>query len=190
MRKNDKNLFFAKAVPALKANIRSVLLIALTVIVIAVAGVIAFRGYTIVEPPRTVTVEEKNEITIYHPSPRATLVMKSVPVEANLTNREKADTIVANLHSLGVIPETVLLVDISSDLDGMLILNFTPQMTAMNLDPLMEIHAVYSIVNSFLANFTHNRSVQLLAGGQAFFTPGGTVYTYKPMEFNSHVLED
>jgi hypothetical protein len=33
----------------------------------------------------------------------------------------------------------------------------------MKLDPLKEIQTVYAIVNSFLANFTKAKNVQLLA---------------------------
>jgi len=161
----------------------------LVIIAVAAAGIFAYRYARLARPPRTVVVEEVNELKIYYPSPPARLSLKSVPIKNTLTDREKADAIISALKTGKALPDTLTLTDFAADMEGTLILNFTPDLALMKLDPLKEIQTVYAIVNSFLANFTKAKNVQLLAAGQAIFTVGGTVYTYKPMEFNSQMLE-
>ncbi len=107
-----------------------------------------------------------------------------------LTDREKADAIISALKTGKVFPIPLSSPISPADMEGTLILNFTSDLALLKLEPLTEIQTVYAIVNSFLANFTKAKNVQLLAAGQAIFTIGGTVYTYKPMEFNSQMLED
>jgi hypothetical protein len=130
------------------------------------------------------------ELKLYYPVPPSKLGLKGIPVKASATDREKADTIIAALKSDKVLPDGVALLEFAADPDGILLLNFSHEITAMKVNPLTEIQTVHAIINSFLANFTKAKSVQLLAGGQAFFTINGTVYTYKPLEFNSQILED
>jgi len=46
------------------------------------------------------------------------------------------------------------------------------------------------MVNSFLLSLKDAKKVQILVEGQPIYTLNGTVYTYKPIEFNKYVMED
>ncbi len=190
MRKIGYDIFVGEKPQKDKKPTRSPFIIILVIIALAAAGFFAFRYINVVQPPKTVVVEEKSELKIYYPTPRGKLIMKTVQAKNIMTDKEKADIIVASLKKDKALPETLSLIDVVSDGGGTLILNFSSDMTVVKLDPLKEIQTVYCIINSFLANFTKAKRVQLLAGGQAFSTLNGTVYTYKPIEFNSNVLED
>ncbi len=190
MSRNKDDIYIGRKPPSHTKPIRTPYIIALVVITLAASGFFAFRYVKMAKPPQTVVVEETSELKIYYPSPPAKLGVKGVPVKNTLTDREKADAIISGLRDGKTIPETLALIDFGTDTDGTLILNFTPDIALMKLDPLREIQTVYAIVNSFLANFAKARNVQLLSAGQAFSTINGTVYTYKPMEFNSQILED
>jgi hypothetical protein len=165
-------------------------IVAVICLVIAAGGYYAWKTIQFARQPKQVVVADTIELKLYYPVPPAKLGVKGVSVKASSTDREKADTIIAALKSNKVLPDGVALLEFAADTDGTLLLNFSPEITAMKVNPLTEIQTVYAIINSFLANFTRAKSVQLLAGGQAFFTINGTVYTYKPLEFNSQILED
>ncbi|NLT23118.1 MAG: GerMN domain-containing protein [Syntrophorhabdus sp.] len=190
MRGKKQDIYIGGRPPARRKLIRTPYIVVLVVIVAAAAGFFAYRYARLARPPKTVVVAEVNELKIYYPSPAAKLSLKAVPVKNTLTDREKADAIMSALKTGKVLPDTLSLTDFAADMEGTVILNFTPDIALLKLDPLMEIQTVYAIVNSFLANFTKAKDVQLLAAGQAIFTIGGTVYTYKPIEFNSQMLED
>jgi hypothetical protein len=190
MRGNRQDIYIGRKPPSHRKLIRTPYIVVLAVIAVAAAGFFAYRYAGLVRPPKTVVVSEAKELKIYYPSPPARLSLKSVPIRNTLTDREKADAILSALRTGKTLPDTLTLTDFATDVEGTLILNFTPDIALLKLDPLMEIQTVYAIVNSFLANFTKAKDVQLLAAGQAIFTIGGTVYTYKPIEFNSQMLED
>lgn len=190
MRKTGYDVFVEGRPKKKKKPTLTQITIVLAAIAIGAAGFFALRYIKSIQPARTVVVEEKNELKIYYPSPGGKLIMKTIQIKDTALDREKAEAIVANLKNNKAIPETLSLADFASDNDGLLILNFSSDMTIMKLDPLKEIQTVYCIVNSFLANFTKAKKVQLLAGGQAFATMSGNIYTYKPLEFNANVLED
>jgi hypothetical protein len=173
-------------------NRRSMLpyIVVILCLVVAAGGYYAWKNLRFARQPKQVVVADTIELKLYYPVPPSKLGVKSIPVKTSATDREKADTIVAALKSDKVLPDGVALLEFAADPDGTLLLNFSPEITAMKVNPLAEIQTVYAIINSFLANFTKAKSVQLLAGGQAFFTINGTVYTYKPLEFNSQILED
>ena len=149
-----------------------------------------YRYLRIAGQPKPVIVSDTIELKLYYPAAPAKLAVRTIPVKANSTDREKADIIIAALKENKMLPENVSLTEFAANQDGTLLLNFSHELTAMRPDPVTEIQTVHAITNSFLANFSRARNVQLLAGGQAFFTINGTVYTYKPIEFNSHILED
>lgn len=165
-------------------------IVAIICLVIAAGGYYAWKTFRFARQPEKVVLADTIELKLYYPVPPSKLGLKGIPVKASATDREKADTIIAALKSDKVLPDGVALLEFAADTDGTLLLNFSPEITAMKVNPLTEIQTVHAIINSFLANFTRARSVQLLAGGQAFFTINGTVYTYKPLEFNSQILED
>jgi Sporulation and spore germination. len=190
MRGKRQDIYIGRRPPVRRRLIRTPYIVVLVVLAVAAAGFFAYRYARLARPPKMVVVAEVNELKVYYPSPPAKLSMKSVPVKNTLTDREKADAIITALRTGKALPDALSLTDFAADTDGTLILNFTPDIALLKLDPLTEIQTVYAIVNSFLANFTKAKNVQLLAAGQAFFTIGGTVYTYRPLEFNSHMLED
>ncbi len=188
--RGKKDIYIGGKPPAHSKLIRTPYIIVLIVIAVAAAGFFAYRYARLARPLKTVVVEEVSDLKVYYPSRPAKLSLKSTPVKTMLTDREKADAIISALKTGKVLPDTLVLTDFAADMEGTLILNFTSDLALLKLEPLTEIQTVYAIVNSFLANFTKAKNVQLLAAGQAIFTIGGTVYTYKPMEFNSQMLED
>lgn len=162
----------------------------LVVILVAAGGYYAYRNFRIASQPKPVIISDTIDLKFYYPLPPAKLGVKGISIKANSTDKEKVDVIILALKENKILPYGVSLTEFAADPDGTLLLNFSYEITAMKLDPLTEIQTVYSIINSFLANFNRAKSVQLLAGGQPFFTINGTVYTYKPIEFNSQILED
>ncbi len=165
-------------------------IIAVVCLVIAAGGYYAWKYLPFARKPKQVVISDTVELKVYAPLPPSKLGARSVSVKATLTDREKADAIMAALKAEKVLPDGIVLTEFAAGPDGTLFLNFSHELATMKLDPLAEVQTVYSIINSFLANFTRAKSVQLLAGGQAFFTINGTMYTYKPLEFNSQILED
>ena len=190
MIRKNRDIYIGGRPPADSRPPRTPYIIILVVIAVAAAGFFAFRYARMARPPTAVVVTETSELKIYCPAPSTKLVPKSIPAKTTLTDKEKADAIISGLKEGKIIPETLSLTEFAADADGTLFLNFTPDIALMKLDPLTEIRTVYAIVNSFLANFSKAKNVQLLAAGQAFHTINGTVYTYKPIEFNSYILED
>ncbi len=165
-------------------------IIILIVLLVAAGGYYAYRYIRIAKQPKTTVVAETMELKLYYPVSDTKLGLKSLSVRTGATDREKVDAIIAGLKQNKVLPPGVSLTEFATDTEGTLLLNFSQELAAMKPDPVTEIQTVYSIIDSFLANFNKSKSVQLLAGGQPFFTINGTVYTYKPIEFNSHILED
>ncbi|MHB8110183.1 MAG: GerMN domain-containing protein [Syntrophorhabdaceae bacterium] len=177
--------------PGVKATrLRMPFIIVLVAILIAAGGYLAFVHLKFARSPKAVVISDTIPLKIYYPVSPAKLGIKEVNVKAALTDKEKADAIMSGLKDAKILPSTLLLEEFVCDPDGTLILNLSPDTAKLDLAPMAEIHTVYSIVNTFLANFQKARKVQLLAGGQPFFTIAGTVYTYKPLEFNSQILED
>lgn len=164
--------------------------VALAVLLVFAGGYYAYRYLGFARQPKPVVISDTIELKLYYPMPPSKLGMKGISAMANSTDREKVDIILSALKQNKVLPDGVSLTEFAADPDGTLLLNFSYEITALKLDPVTEIQTVYAVVNSFLANFNKAKNVQLLAGGQPFFTINGTVYTYKPIEFNSQILED
>lgn len=166
------------------------IVIILVVLFVAGGGYYAYRTFRLAKQPKTIVVSDTIELKLYCPAPPAKLAVKGISARASATDKEKAEAIIAALKDNKVLPAGVNLTEFAADPEGTLLLNFSHELTAMKPDPLTEIQTVYSIINSFLANFSKAKSVQLLAGGQPLYTINGAVYTYKPIEFNSQLLED
>ena len=169
---------------------RTLYIIILVVLLAAVGGYYAYRYVRFARQPKSTVIADTMDLKLYYPLPPAKLGVRNLPVKTSATDKEKVEAIIAGLKESKVLPPGVSLTEFATDMEGTLLLNFSHELTAMKPDPVTEIQTVYSIINSFLANFNKSKSVQLLAGGQAFFSINGTVYTYKPIEFNSHILED
>ena len=80
--------------------------------------------------------------------------------------------------------------DLVIDSEGVLYLNFSKHISEIKTTSMTEILRTFSIVNSFLGSFRNTNKVQFLIEGQPVYTLNGTVYTYKPLEFNQDLLED
>lgn len=186
----SEDYYIGEQPPVRTPRMRLPFIVILAVIVIGAGGYYLFQHLKFARSPKTVIVSDTIPLKIYYPVSPYKLGTKEIAVKTVLTDKEKAEAIMTGLKQSNIIPSTVTLLDFTSDPEGTLILNLSPDAVSLPLNPLTEIQTVYSIVNTFLANFQKARSIQLLAGGEAFYTPGGTLYTYKPLEFNSHILED
>ena len=118
------------------------------------------------------------------------LKKKSVELKNNLPPRAKADLILSELKKEQAVPEKLTLHEMAVDEEGVIYLNFSQDLKAEKASPLSEIATVYSIVNSFLANFKGSKSVQLLVEGEPVYTVSGLLYTYEPLEFNNQIVEE
>ena len=142
------------------------------------------------KPQQLVTIVQKETITIYVPTGQSKLIEKKIDITSNLSDKEKGDLIIRNLKAHKSIPDELVLNDLVVDYDGILYLNFSHIISEKPITAMTEILKTFSIVNSFLGSFRNTNKVQFLVEGQPVYTLNGTVYTYKPLEFNKDLLED
>jgi hypothetical protein len=193
-KKNVPNIYIRqyqeyKQKPAL---VRKPFIIALVVIVVLAAGAVGYiyKDMWIKKPQQLVTVERKETVSVYFPAGRGKLIEKKIDIMSNLSDKEKGNLIIRNLKALKSIPEALTLNDLVVDYDGILYLNFSKTISEKKTTAMTEILETFSIVNSFLGSFTNTNKVQILIEGQPVYTLNGTVYTFKPLEFNQDLLED
>jgi len=194
-----------------RSAVRKPFIIALVVIIVLAAGAIAYiykdlwikkpqQLVTIVKketisvyfkkPQQLVTIVKKETISVYFPTGKGKLVEKKIDIATNLSDKEKGNAIIRNLKAFKAIPEELTLNDLALDSDGILYLNLSKDIAVKKTATIAEITRIFSIVNSFLGNFRNASKVQLLVEGHPVYTLNGTVYTYKPLEFNQDLLED
>jgi len=137
-----------------------------------------------------ITPFEKSEIIVCFSKNMHKLEQKTLEAKKGIPDKEKARIIIRELKKEGAIPENTVLHDFMPDTEGTLYLNLSKNISEDKQDSAKEIMTVYSIVNSFLLTFKDARKVQLLIEGQPVYTLNGTIYTYKPFEFNKHIMED
>ncbi|MCX5809195.1 MAG: GerMN domain-containing protein [Proteobacteria bacterium] len=133
---------------------------------------------------------EKSEIFICYSKNMEKLEKKILEVKKGVPEKERAHIIIRELKKEKNIPENTSLYEFASDGDGTIYLNLSKDILGEKAEPAKEIITVYSIINSFLLSFKDAKKVQLLVEGQPVYTINGTVYTYKPIEFNKYVMED
>jgi hypothetical protein len=133
---------------------------------------------------------EKSEIFICYAKNTEKLEKKLLEVKKGVPEKERAHIIIRELKKEKNIPEQTSLYEFASDGDGTIYLNLSKDILGEKANPANEIITVYSIINSFLLSFKDAKKVQLLVEGQPVYTINGTVYTYKPIEFNKYVMED
>jgi hypothetical protein len=172
--------------------VRKPFVIVLAVIIVLAAGAMAYiyRDMWIKKPQQLVTMVQKETISIYFPTGQNKLIEKKIDIMSNLSDKEKGDLIIRNLKTFKGIPEELTLNDLVIDSDGVLYLNFSKNISDKKITSMTEILKTFSIVNSFLGSFRNTNKVQFLVEGQPVYTLNGTVYTYKPLEFNQDLLED
>ena len=133
---------------------------------------------------------EKSEIIICFSKNTEKLEKKILEVKKGVPEKERAHIIIRELKKEKNIPEKTSLYEFASDGDGTIYLNLSKDILEEKADPSQEITTIYSIVNSFLLSFKDSKKVQLLVEGQPVYTINGTVYIYKPIEYNEYVMED
>lgn len=143
-----------------------------------------------IQPRKQVVRIEKNTVSLLYPGNDGKLFEKTIEIDSAATLKDKGATIISELKNAGLAPENLLLQEVVIDNEGVIYLNFTKDLLQGDTKRNDEIGTVYSIVNSFLASFRYTKKVQLLVGWKPVYTLRGTVYTYLPIEFNKHVMED
>ena len=144
------------------------------------------------KPAAAPVVAPHDTLTIYYPAgeDKHKLLEKKISAPLNINDKEKGDIIVGALKSLNVVPQTASLKDLAIDSSGIIYLNFPKGVLDEKSSAMTEILKAYSLANSFLANLRNTSKVQFLVEGSPLQTPGGAIYTYKPLEFNQELLED
>jgi hypothetical protein len=175
-----------------RSAVRKPFIIALVVIIVLAAGAIAYiyKDLWIKKPQQLITIVKKETISVYFPTGKGKLVEKKIDIATNLSDKEKGNAIIRNLKAFKAIPEELTMNDLALDSDGILYLNLSKDIAVKKTATIAEITRIFSIVNSFLGNFRNASKVQLLVEGHPVYTLNGTVYTYKPLEFNQDLLED
>ncbi len=133
---------------------------------------------------------EKSEIFICYSKNTGRLEKKTLEVKKGVPDTERANIIIRELKKEKNIPEKALLYDFATSADETIYLNLSRDIIDEKPDPSREIIMVYSLVNSFLVNFKDSRRIHLLVEGKPVYTINGTVYTYKPLEFNNYIMEE
>jgi spore germination protein GerM len=172
--------------------VRKPFIIVLVVIIVltAVAMAYIYRDMWIKKPQQLVTIVQKETVSVYFPKGQGKLAEKKIDITSNLSDQEKGHLIIRNLKALKSIPEELTLNDLVVDSDGILYLNFSKNISEKKTTAMTEILKTFSIVNSFLGSFRNTNKVQFLVEGQPVYTLNGTMYIYKPLEFNQDLLED
>ncbi len=173
-------------------NLKRLAIICTPLAIITILVVLFMEHLPGTKPTTHIAITERTNVSLYLPDKEGKLVEKTVGIKAPESNREKADTIVAALKTAGVVSENLTLQDFVTDSDGIMYLNFSKDLVTNPQGERSdgEIVTVFSIVNSFLANFSYTRKVQFLVDWQPVHTIHGIVYTYLPMEFNRTIVED
>jgi hypothetical protein len=172
--------------------VRKPFVIVLVVIIVLAAGAMAYiyKDMWIKKPQQLVTIVQKETVSVYFPKGQGKLAEKKIDITSNLSDQEKGNLIIRNLKALKSIPEELTLNDLVVDSDGIMYLNFSKNISEKKTTAMTEILKTFSIVNSFLGSFRNTNKIQFLVEGQPVYTLNGTVYTYKPLEFNQDLLED
>ena len=164
--------------------------ICLPLFIITALIVYYFHYVAETQPTKQVVKTEKNTASLLFPGKDGKFFEKVVEIDNNTTLKDKGATIVSELKKAGLAPEGLLLQEIVIDNEGVIYLNLTKDILQGATDKNDDTGIVYAIVNSFLASFRYTKKVQLLVDWKPVYTLRGTVYTYMPIEFNKHVMED
>jgi hypothetical protein len=177
--------------PKTRANRRLAVLIG--VMVVLASFLAAYTAYDYIknrEKPKIISAATTENISIFVPGEQGRLAEKKLEARIGMSERQKADMIVNALKKEKCLPEGLTLYDFAVGENGVVYLNFSKEIQNGAIATDREITMVYSIVDSFVANFRNTNSVQIVSEGQPIQTIGGLIYTYKPIEFNKGLLED
>jgi hypothetical protein len=192
MGKKMPNIYLRQYEEFQKKPTRKFFIAAFIVIIILVIGAIGYKYMHVPDavPQKIISIVQKQTISVYFPTGQGKLAEKKIDIQNNIDDKEKVDIIMKSLKELKSIPEKLTLNEFVVDPDGVIYLNFSKDLIEGKTASMTEISKTFSIVNSFLKNLSNTKRVQLLVDGQPLYTTGGTLYTYKPIEFNQDILED
>ncbi len=167
--------------------------IVLTVIAVSIvcaAGLYLYRDILFQKTVHPVPTVHAYEIPVYIIGGPGKLTENRIQVSDNLTEKQKAGLIIADLKTYKIIPSGAELNDMAISADGTMYLDFSSGIIETHISSMADILKTFSIVNSFIGSFRNIDKVQILVEGQPVYSINGAVYTYKPLEFNKDLLED
>jgi hypothetical protein len=177
-----------------KKKTRKFFIIVFIIVIILAGGYLAYlsKDLWLAKPQITPTVTPQDILTVYYPAgqDKHKLLEKKINAPLNINDKEKGDLIMGALKGLNALPQTASLKDLAIDSSGVIYLNFSKGVLDEKSNAMTEILKTFSLVNSFLANLHNTSKVQFLVEGSPIRTPGGAVYSYKPLDFNEDLLEE
>ena len=169
--------------------VRTVFIILLALVVVLAIIVTGYRVKVALEPKTIFTAPDKQMVSVFFPAQNR-LIEKIFVVRSNISDKEKTEMIINKLKQGKHLPQGFTLYESATDTDGVMYLNVSRDIISDSPSTMKEILTVYSIANSFLATFKETQKILFLVDGQVLYTLHGTLYTYKPIEFNPDLLED
>jgi len=169
--------------------VRTVFIILLALVVVLAIIVTGYRVKVALEPKTIFTAPDKQMVSVFFPAQNR-LIEKKFVVRSNISDKEKTEMIINKLKQGKHLPQGFTLYESATDTDGVMYLNVSRDIINGSPSTMKEILTVYSIANSFLATFKEAQKILFLVDGQALYALRGTLYTYKPIEFNPDLLED
>ncbi|MDR2017608.1 MAG: GerMN domain-containing protein [Syntrophobacterales bacterium] len=133
---------------------------------------------------------QKEVLVLFCPNVEGMLKKKSLEIDNDLSERAKAEMIIAELKKANAVPDALSVRDVATGSEGVVYLNLSHNIKNEEMSTAQGITALYSIINSLLSNFKNSKQVQLLVEGQVFHTVNGVLYTYDPIEFNNNIVEE
>lgn len=170
-------------------TLRTVLIVLLALVIVLAILITGYRVKVALEPKTIFTVPDKQVVSIFLPAQNK-LIEKRLDVRSNISDKEKAEMIINKLKQEKCLTQGFRLYESVIDTDGIMYLNVSRDIIDDKPAGMREILTVYSIAHSFLSTFKEARKVLFLVDGQVLYTLRGTLYTYKPIEFNPDLLED
>ena len=169
--------------------VRTVYIILLAAVVVLALLITGYRMKVALEPKAIFMAPGTQTVSIFFPSQNK-LAEKRLDVRSNISDTEKAEMIINKLKQEKHLPQGFTLYESATDAEGVMYLNVSRDIINGKPSTMKEILTVYSIANSFLATFKEAQKILFLVDGQPLYTLRGTLYTYKPIEFNPDLLED
>ncbi len=170
-------------------RVRTIFIILLGLIAVIAVLITGYRLKVSLEPKPIFTAPDMQVVSIFLPA-QSKLVENKLEVRSNISDKEKAEMIINKLKQEKRLPQGFRLYEFATDAEGIMYLNVSRDIIDDKPATMKEILTVYSIAHSFLATFKEAKKVLFLADGQVLYTLHGTLYTYKPIEFNPDLLED
>ncbi len=134
--------------------------------------------------------KEIKELSIIYPVSQYKLTKKTVQIKHNTPDKMKFDIIAKALKDEKAIPDGLLFYDYVMDDNGIIHVNMSNHMIEGLKEPFQEVTALYSIINTFIANTENAKAVQVLVDGRPVYTLKGIVYTYMPLPYNNDLMEE